>query len=33
MPRKVAANSMIAPAVEAQQPWTGVIRVIFDPTV
>src|SRR5215467_13629457 len=33
MPRKVAANSMIAPAAEAQQPWTGVIRVILEPTV
>src|SRR5579863_1668687 len=33
MPRKVAKNRSAAPALEAQQPCTGVSRVIFEPTV
>ena len=33
MPKYVAAKSMMAPPAEAQQPCTGVNRVILDPTV
>ena len=33
MPRWVAANRVIAPPVSAQNPWTGVSRVIFEPMV
>ena len=33
MPSQVAANSVIAPPVSAQNPCIGVSRVIFDPIV
>ena len=33
IPSSVAANSMIEPPVSAQQPWTGVNRVILLPMV
>ena len=32
-PSQVAANSVIAPPVSAQKPWTGVSRVIRRPMV
>ena len=32
-PRQVAANSVMAPAVSAQQPCIGDRRVIFEPMV
>ena len=33
MPNSVAANNIIEPPVSAQQPWTGVNRVILLPMV
>src|SRR5436309_14985385 len=33
MPSQVAANSVSAPPAPAQNPWTGLRRVILDPIV